>query len=275
MDGHVPQATGPLSLGACIGPMARRVEDLDLLFSITADPVQFEASNSPRVSRQDLAPLHGLKVSRYLDDRIAPVTDETLAAIDAAATALQEAGLTVADENPPGFSEGARLWIALFARPAREQLQDLYQGREADAGPLVTAALQAGGPAGDMGARIRTAEDLAAALVEREHLREEILRWMKSTPLVLMPVGATPAFPHGATRVAVGVQSISIFRAFSHTLGANVFGLPSVVVPAGRSTEGLPIGVQIIGRPFEERAVLAAAGIIEETLGGWQRPPAL
>ena len=44
--------------------------------------------------------------------------------------------------------------------------------------------------------------------------------------------------------------------------------------PAGHSIEGLPIGVQIIGRPFAEEVVLAAAAIIEETLGGWQMPPA-
>ena len=95
---------------------------------------------------------------------------------------------------------------------------------------------------------------------------------MKTTPLILAPVGSTPAFEHGATRVAVRGQSISVFRAFSYSQTFNVFGLPSVVVPAGRSAEGLPIGVQIVGRPFEEGMVLAAAAAIEETLGGWQRP---
>jgi aspartyl-tRNA(Asn)/glutamyl-tRNA(Gln) amidotransferase subunit A len=49
--------------------------------------------------------------------------------------------------------------------------------------------------------------------------------------------------------------------------------MPSVIVPAGRSAEGLPIGVQIIGRPFEEQTALAAAAVIEEALGGWQSCP--
>jgi Asp-tRNA(Asn)/Glu-tRNA(Gln) amidotransferase A subunit family amidase len=52
-----------------------------------------------------------------------------------------------------------------------------------------------------------------------------------------------------------------------------VLGLPSVSVPAGRTREGLPIGVQIIGRPFAESTVLAAASILEESLGGWAQPP--
>jgi amidase len=95
---------------------------------------------------------------------------------------------------------------------------------------------------------------------------------MKTTALILAPVGSTPAFGHGARRVDINGESISIFRAFSYSQAFNVFGLPVVVVPAGRSAEGLPIGVQIIGRPFEERTALAAAAVIEETLGGWQRP---
>ena len=95
---------------------------------------------------------------------------------------------------------------------------------------------------------------------------------MKKTPLILAPVGSTPAFEHGARRVTVKGESISVFRAFSYSQTFSVFGLPSVVVPAGRSVEGLPIGVQIVGRPFDESTVLAAAAIIEETLGGSQRP---
>jgi amidase len=113
---------------------------------------------------------------------------------------------------------------------------------------------------------------VAAAVLERERLREDLLRWMKMTSLILAPVGSVPAFEHGASRVDVNGQSISVFRAFSYSQTFNVFGLPSVVVPAGRSSLGLPIGVQIVGRPFAEHTVLAAAAIVERALGGWQRP---
>jgi len=95
---------------------------------------------------------------------------------------------------------------------------------------------------------------------------------MKTTPLILAPVGSTPAFEHGTRRIEVKGQSISVFRAFSYSQAFNVFGLPSVVVPAGRSPAGLPIGVQIVGRPYEEATVLVAAAMVEEALGGWQRP---
>jgi aspartyl-tRNA(Asn)/glutamyl-tRNA(Gln) amidotransferase subunit A len=91
---------------------------------------------------------------------------------------------------------------------------------------------------------------------------------MKTTPLVLTPVGAVPAFEHGADRVNINQESISTFRAFSYSQTFNVFGLPAVSVPVSRSSDGLPIGVQIVGRPFEEDTVLAAAAIIERSVVG-------
>ncbi|HEX3227811.1 MAG TPA: amidase family protein, partial [Pyrinomonadaceae bacterium] len=93
------------------------------------------------------------------------------------------------------------------------------------------------------------------------------LSWMKTTPLILAPVGAVPAFEHGADRLRVNQESISTFRAFSYSQTFNVFGLPAISVPVWRSSAGLPIGVQIVGRPFEEETVLAAAAIIEQAVG--------
>ncbi len=121
-------------------------------------------------------------------------------------------------------------------------------------------------------ARIDSAEHLASAIVERERTREELLRWMKRTPIIIAPVGATSAWLHGTQRLEVNKQSISVFRAFSYSQTFNVFGFPSVAVPAGRTAEGLPIGVQIIGRPFAEHAVLSVASLIEQGLGGWSVP---
>ena len=273
-DGHTPAATGPLSLGECVGPMARYVKDLDLLFSVISDALQSENNDDALSSRLSVASLAGMRAAFFAGDNTVPVTEETTEAVEAAAKALSEAGLEVNEAKPPGISEGSRLWIDLFARAARQQLQDFYRGRESEAGPLVSPALEAEvREENERGAKIERAEALARTLVERERLREEILRWMKTTPLVVMPVGSVPAFAHGASRVDVRGKSLSIFRAFGYAHAANVFGLPSAVVPAGSSAEGLPIGVQIIGRPFEERTVLAAAAAIEEALGGWQRPP--
>jgi Asp-tRNA(Asn)/Glu-tRNA(Gln) amidotransferase A subunit family amidase len=102
--------------------------------------------------------------------------------------------------------------------------------------------------------------------MERDRLREELLRWMETTPLIIAPVGATPAYPHDTLKVTVRGTTMGTFRAFSYAQSFNVFDLPVVTVPAGRSNDGLPVGVQVVGRPFAEEMVLQAAEIIEEAI---------
>ncbi len=282
MDGHFPPAIGPVSLGACIGPMARCVEDLALLLGVLADATQFELSHTG-AEKTDFARLthrRGLRVAWYVDDGVAPVDGETCKAVEAAYGALRDAGCEVVESLPPGISEGSRLWIELFSRTSLDEMWKFYRGREGEAGPLVASLLLK--KAEDSGtestkpssaAHWNAAEKLAATLVERERLREQLLRWMERTPLIVAPTGSTHAFTHGARRVKVREQSVSVFRAFSYSQTFNVFGLPAVAVPAGRSREGLPIGVQIVAPPFEEQLGLQAAAIVEEALGGWQKPP--
>jgi Asp-tRNA(Asn)/Glu-tRNA(Gln) amidotransferase A subunit family amidase len=272
MHGHTPAALGVVALGASIGPMARRVEDLALLFKVLAEPTQFEAAQNETDILNPTA-LRGFRVAWYTDDGVSPVSDEIRAAVRSAAKALADTGFDVIEVTPPGISNGSRLWIDLFSRAANSEIAALYQGREVEAGPQVARLLREfnnSSPAFDE--KIERAERLAEAVLERERLREELLQWMRTTELILAPVGATAAFEHGAQRVEVSGKSISVFRAFSYSQTFNVLGLPSVAVPAGRTANGMPIGVQVVGRPFEERTVLSAAAIIEAALGGWQRP---
>src|SRR3989449_6206840 len=247
MDGPTPEAIGALSLGACIGTMARRVEDLELLFNVMADSIP-----SPRSDR--VATLRGLQLAYYTYDGDISVTKETERAVEAAARPLEEAGLKIKEECPPGVTHGSRLWVELFSYVAFQQLVRFYHGRRREAGPQIFGLLRKmHSQSTELKDKIDVAETRAKAVIEREHLREQLLRWMKTTPLILAPVGSTPAFEHGKQRVKVSGQSMSIFRAFGYSQAVNVFGLPSVVVPAARSPEGLPIGVQIIGQPYEER----------------------
>jgi len=261
MDGHVPEATGTLALGACIGPMARRVGDLTLLLRIMSG-----ALPGTGAANQTNVELRGVKAAYYYDDGVSPVTSETLLAVEKAANVLSEAGLQVRLERPPPVSHGSRLWVELFSQVAGDQIREFYRGREDQAGPLVASLLSHQLDKSTLEDRIEIAERTARAVVERERLRESLLRWMKTTPLIIAPVGAVPAFVHGAYQVIVDGELVRTFRAFSYSQTFNVFGLPALSVPVARSADGLPIGVQIIGRPFEESRVLAAGAIIEGSL---------
>lgn len=255
MQGHLPPAVSTLSFGAVIGPMARHVDDLALLFAVMADKPAAE-------SREQERDLTGIRVACFADDGVTQVEDDIARALERAERIFENAGLELIKERPPSMADGSRLWIELFSEAAKRQIRELYHGHEDKAGPDVSTVLQTDRE-DSFEERVVFAEMLAAAVVERERLRERLLRWMRNTPLVLAPVSATVAFAHGAPRVEVKGRSISIFRSCAYSHAANVFGLPAAVVPLTRTTAGLPIGVQVIGRPAEDWRVLAAAAILE------------
>jgi Asp-tRNA(Asn)/Glu-tRNA(Gln) amidotransferase A subunit family amidase len=256
MEGHVPRAAGALALGATVGPMARSVEDLKLLFRTLSGKPETEGLGALG------------RVAWFVDDGVAPVAEEIVSAVQRAADILRDGGLEVRQEAPAAFGQGQRLWIELFASVAAEEIGRLYEGHEEDAGPLVSTLLQRKSQT-TREDKIQSAEALAKAVLERERCREELLKWMRTTPLIVSPVSATTAFEHGATRVNVRGKSISIFQSCSYSQAVNVFGLPAVALPIIRTAEGLPIGVQIIGRPFQEMQVMSAAGLIEKAAGFW------
>jgi Asp-tRNA(Asn)/Glu-tRNA(Gln) amidotransferase A subunit family amidase len=93
---------------------------------------------------------------------------------------------------------------------------------------------------------------------------------MQDTPILLSPVSAGPAFRHGEGNYRLGTGYRDTMR-FSQW--QNLTGFPGASVPLGYSNDGLPIGVQVIGRPFEDELVLAVAEAIEQSRGPWQVPP--
>ena len=110
-----------------------------------------------------------------------------------------------------------------------------------------------------------TTAELGDLMLKWALLNSSMLSFMEKYDVIICPACAYPALPHGAT--------IELDEAFSYTETYNVTGWPSVVVRGGTSPEGLPIGVQVVARPWREDVALAVAQYIETVLGGWQRPP--
>jgi amidase len=302
--GHFPMMPAPYDRDENIGPLARTVEDLGLMFSVlTGEAFELGGEELEKRRASARAGLRGLRAAWYASDGRVPVTTETREAVVRAAEALRAAGLTVGESRPPCVEGVTELWQSVFSRATDEMVASIYEGREEDAGPLARALLR-------RAARVReslrddekteaqrvdekteawhddksearradepkaVAEREQKALAERARLREKLLLWMETTPLLVAPVGAVAAFRHEESRrVEVCGKAVSTFRAFSYAQAFNVFDLPAVSVPAGRTGAGLPVGVQIVGRPNEEETVLAAARVVEEALGGWQSPP--
>jgi Asp-tRNA(Asn)/Glu-tRNA(Gln) amidotransferase A subunit family amidase len=108
------------------------------------------------------------------------------------------------------------------------------------------------------------------AWIERDELRETFLRQMETYRVLICPVASLPAFRHGERMWSIDGAEVEYLDAMSYTQWFNILGNPAVVVPAGRSPEGLPIGVQVVARPWRDDVALAAALQLERDLGGWQ-----
>ena len=105
---------------------------------------------------------------------------------------------------------------------------------------------------------------MSAAVERADAVRGRLLRWMAPIDLVVSPVLPAPAVRHGGTLTPEYGDTYSEIH--------NLTGWPAISVRAGTSPEGLPIGVQLVAKPWREDVALAAARVVEAASGGWQSP---
>lgn len=102
-------------------------------------------------------------------------------------------------------------------------------------------------------------------------LRSKTLAEMSDFPVLLCPVASIPAFRHNERSWIVEGRSVDYLDAVRHTQWFNTLACPAAVVPVGKSPEDLPIGVQIVARPFQDEIALGVASILDSAFG--YRPP--
>jgi len=265
--GHLPPCVGPFSILGAIGPMARTVEDVSLLFHALSgqdanDPI------SPPVAFREIEPDHlrATTIGYFEDDGIVPVTVETRRAVKDAVLALREAGFRVEPFRPQTLESLRKLWWTFFVKCGAMFYAPTIRGREQNLSPIFKEFLEIAG-----GTPPLTATELLNAWAELDVLRAKTLGEMSEYPVLLCPVASIPAFRHGERRWSIEGQSVDYLDAVRHTQWFNALAAPAAVVPVGRSPEGLPIGVQIVARPFEDEMALGVAAIIDRAFG--YRPP--
>jgi Asp-tRNA(Asn)/Glu-tRNA(Gln) amidotransferase A subunit family amidase len=269
--GHYPKSGGPFALLGVVGPMARSIADLKLLFEVIAGPDDGDPSSAP-VSLREIGErkLRKVGVGFFDDDGRTPVTVETRLAVRQAANLLSQAGLRVEQFRPEGLEGARQLWWKFFGTAGGMILGPMLRGHESELSPILRefSSWTAAEPA-------HTGDSLLETWLERDDLREKVLLQMRNYPVMLCPTASIPAFRHGEREWQVGGKTVKYLDAWSYCEWFNLLGFPAAVVPMGRSPEGLPIGVQIVGRPWEEELVLAVALLLEEARGEFAQPPAL
>jgi Asp-tRNA(Asn)/Glu-tRNA(Gln) amidotransferase A subunit family amidase len=266
--GHFPKSGGPFALIGVVGPMARTVEDVRTLFEVMAGWDDGDACAAPVAVREiDETAIRAINIGFFEDDGRTPVTGETRSAVSRAATLLLSCGFHVEPFRPEGLEEARRLWWEFFGRAGGMILGPLLCGRESELSPILREFL-----GWTKAAPPHTGESLLAAWLGRDELREKILLQMRKYPVLICPTAAIPAFRHGEREWQVEGKTVKYLDAWSYCEWFNLLGFPAAVVPMGYSEQGLPIGVQIAGRPWQEEVVLAVAAKLEAERGPWQAP---
>src|SRR6266851_5764804 len=264
--GHFPPGAGAFSWIGVVGPMARTVTDVRLLFEVMAGPDAGDALSAPvpmRTYRE--SHLRGMRIGVLESDALSVATPETRAAVERAAKLLGERGFAVEPSRVNGLDRALDLWWFFFGPVIGNLIRESIAGQEDQISPILREYLSYANSEAPI-----TLEQFMKACADRDLLRAEILCQMQDTPILLSPVSTGPAFRHGQGNYLPGTGYRDTMR-FSQWL--NLTGIPGASVPVGVSNEGLPIGVQVIGRPFEEELVLAVAEAIEQARGPWQPPP--
>jgi Asp-tRNA(Asn)/Glu-tRNA(Gln) amidotransferase A subunit family amidase len=249
--------------------MARTVGDLKVLFEVMQGPDYGDPSAAPVPVRwPGNNELKKIRVGYFEDDGRTTVTAETRAAVESAAQALRRAGFKVERFRPEGLELARQLWWKFFGIAGGMLLGPMIKGREADLSPILKefSSWVAAEPA-------HTGTSLLDTWIQRDVVRTQVFRQMHEYPILLCPVASIPAFRHGERSWKIDGQTIQYLDAWSYSEWFNLLGTPAAVVPVAQSAEGLPIGVQISGLPWEEEKVLAVAAALEAECGGWRQPP--
>ena len=267
--GHLPPCVGPFQILGAIGPMARTIADVSLLFRTLSGQDPSDPASPPVALREpSLDELRTNTIGYFEDDGLVPITPETRAAVLAAASVLRDAGFRVEPFRPSTLEALRQLWGKFFVQCGALFYAPAIAGREHQLSPIFNEFLGFAEALPQL-----TAVELLDAWAELDLLRAKTLAEMSKFPVLLCPVASIPAFRHGERQWIVEGRAVQYLDAVRHTQWFNALAAPAAVVPLGRSPEGLPIGVQIVARPFEDEIALGIAAIVDAAFG--YRPPPL
>ena len=253
-----------------VGPMARTVKDVAVALALMTGPDGADHYAAPVPTPQFEAldgPLPKLRVGWCAQGPFAPVAREVQDTVAEAARALEELGCRVEPVSLEDWESlpAQDISLTLFTGELVPYLEPLISGREEQLSPVLQRRLTVPEPSG---------REYQAAWADCERLRHHVARYFAEFDLLLCPTCPVAAHPHSAKELDVDGQGVPPRNEVRATVPFDLTGSPAVSVPFGWSADGLPIGVQLVGRHFDEPNLLRAASALE-TAGGAEgrRPP--
>lgn len=269
--GHLPTISHPGGLLGVAGPMARTAQDVKVLFSRLAHFDAQDPFSTPMPQCWDTLPAfreQGLKIGLMPGWYDVPVQAAIAEAVTRAGATLEQLGYAAEPFRPTGLERAPNLWWFFFGQLfARVALADIagredqlhWTGRE-----LFDIAIKQEEP---------TVPKLLENMALRDKLRSSLLTEMETYRVLLLPAAGVTAWPHGTRRWPTPKKEIGLFEAMMPLTPFNLFGMPGLVIPFGMDSDGLPCGIQLVGRPYDEELLLDLAIELETARGPFPTPP--
>ena len=253
-----------------VGPLTRGVRDAALALSVLLGPDGRDPYAVP-VPAPYLAPwnapLPPLKVGFFSEGPFAPVARIIQETVTRAAAKLEEMGCRVQPVALEGWkrSKPIQMVMSLLVAEAAHYFEPIVAGRKDRLAPSVQRLLDTPQPG---------LPEYVAALAGCEQLRVDLMQHFSTHDLLLLPTAPVTAHSHDAVSLDVDGQTVPAVHAAAITPAFGVTGSPAISVPFGLSPDGLPIGVQLVARHFEEATLLRAAAALESAASlKTRRPP--
>ena len=253
--GHWPGYGGAFDAYQQLGPLCRYVEDLITILPIISGPDFRDAAVVPAILGDPYSvSLKPLRVAYYFDNELSAPTPETRAMIAQTIESLRGKVASLTEDYHRGDQ---------VVYPLRNQITD------ADGGAWLQRLLEKAGTArptpglmGRIEGKAIPTPEFTELLEKQDAFRSQMATWFSKYDIIICPASASPSPKLGA----------SSSGGSGYTRVYNVTGWPAAVVRASEGPDGLPIGVQIVARPFKEDLLLAVALEIEKAFGGWKAP---
>lgn len=264
--GHYPTVT---TRWWHVGAMARTVRDVALGYDILQGPdgadgyavhARNALSGNGRIAGQPV------RVGWVTDAAFGPVDPEITAAVAAAARQLAELGCEVEQVTLPFLGDHMASLFTLIYAEIVPYVKALATGREAELHAVGKEIMAMSDP---------SFTDFLAAEAKAEALRSAFAGWFEQYDVLLCPVTPMTATPHGAQELIVNGVAVPWTHVMSATSAFNLTGLPALSVPYGFSSEGLPIGIQLVARWLDESTILRLGAMLERRGGLGERRPNL
>lgn len=254
-----------------IGPMTRTVADAALMMSVIAGPDDRDRHSLPRADFDWTAclkgDLKGLKIAYSLDWGYAAVDAEVRHIVhDAVSVFERDLGCTVTQDSPDFENPYNAFWgLVAMETDLRGMRKMVEQYRDQMTPHFVDFLL-----------RPWSAEEFTDAVITRKAVYNKMWRFMRKYDLLLTPTLAVPPFPvHMQGPEKIDGQIVSPFAWLCFTFPMNLTGQPAATIPAGFTKDGLPVGLQIVGRHLDDPTVLRASAMFEAAAPWADRWPPL